>query len=94
MHTRTAQMVVTGPTGRIRSRPWAFEVEKPETETQNRCTHRSMPMQLSALREMLGGTNQGGDSLHFLHQLGSTLRATGGRVSYYPVLLSWSHCLR
>ncbi len=51
-------------------------------------------MQLSGLREMLGGTNQGGDSLHFLHQLGSTLRATGGRVSYYPVLLSWSHCLR
>ena len=31
------------------------------------------------------GTNQGGDSIHFLHQLGSPLRATGGRVSYYPV---------
>ncbi len=39
------------------------------------------------------GTNQGGDSLHFLHQLGSPLRATGDRVSYYPVLLSWGHCL-
>ena len=31
------------------------------------------------------GTNQGGDSIHFLHQLGSSLRATGGLVSYYPV---------
>ncbi len=39
------------------------------------------------------GTNQGGDNFHFLHQLGPPLRATGGRVSYYPVLLSWGHCL-
>ncbi len=39
------------------------------------------------------GTNQRGDSLHFLHQLGPPLRTTGGRVSYYPVLLSWGHCL-
>ncbi len=39
------------------------------------------------------GTNQGGDSFHFLHQLGPPLRWTGGRVYYYPVLLSWGHCL-
>ena len=39
------------------------------------------------------GTNQGGDSFHFLHQLRLPLRETGGRVSYYPVLLSWGHCL-
>ena len=30
------------------------------------------------------GTNQGGDSIHFLHQLGSPLRASSGRVSCYP----------
>ena len=39
------------------------------------------------------GTNQGGDSFHFLHQLGPPLDETGGRVSYYPVLHSWGHCL-
>ena len=38
-------------------------------------------------------TNQGGDSFHFLCQLGPPLRESGGRVSYVPVLLSWGHCL-
>ena len=34
------------------------------------------------------GTNQGGDSFHFLCQLELALRALGVCVFYYPVLLS------
>ncbi len=48
------------------------------------CTSAALAKQDERTRDEVG-TNQGGDSFHFLHQLGTPLHETGGRVFYYPV---------